>query len=153
MREGQFSELSYGMLFAGGDDVIFRLVLLQHEPHGPHVLARMAPVPTRIQIAQPDFFRQAELDPCGLGGDLSRHELKPPARRLVVVEDAGRGPDAISLPIVARQVEAGHFGDPVRGARMETRHLVLRHLRHLAEHLAGGREIEPAVRRAVAQRG
>src|SRR3989442_11476902 len=102
MREGQFSELPYGMLFAGGDDVVFGLVLLQHKPHSPHVLARMAPVSTRIQIAQPDFFRQAELDPCGLGGDLSRDELESTARRFVIVQDAGRGPDAIRLPIVSR---------------------------------------------------
>src|SRR5213593_1275638 len=93
MREGQFSELSYGMLFAGGDDVVFGLILLQHEPHGLHVLTRMAPVPPRIQISQPDFFRQSELDPRGLGGDLSRDELEPPTRRLVIVQDAGRGPN------------------------------------------------------------
>src|SRR3989449_11678473 len=151
MREGQLSELSHRVLFTGGDDVVFRLVLLQHEPHGPHVLAGMAPVAARVQIAEPDLFHQAELDPRGMRRDLARDELESPARRLGIVQDARRGLDAVSLPVVARQMKPGHLRDPVSGPVAEGSLFGLRYLFYLAEHPAHGGNVEPAVRRAVAQ--
>src|SRR2546425_350653 len=151
MHKGQFSEFSHCVLLAGRDNVVFRLVLLQHEPHSPHVLARMAPIAARVQIAEPDLFHQAELDPRGMRRDLARDELEPPVWRLVIVQDARRGLDAIGLPIVARQMKPGHLRDPVSGPGVEERLLGLWDLFYLAEHLARGGEVEPAVRRAVAQ--
>ena len=47
---------------AGADDVIVGPVLLQHEPHGPDVIAGKAPVALGLEIAQPQLVRQAELD-------------------------------------------------------------------------------------------
>jgi hypothetical protein len=37
---------------AGADDVIVRLVLLQHQPHGADVIAGETPIALRLQVAQ-----------------------------------------------------------------------------------------------------
>ena len=40
------------MAHAGGDDVVVRLVLLEHQPHRAHVVAGEAPVALRVEIAE-----------------------------------------------------------------------------------------------------
>ena len=45
-------KVSHGICLAGRDDVIVRLVLLQHEPHGFHVIYGVAPVSLRVQISE-----------------------------------------------------------------------------------------------------
>ena len=40
-------ELAHRVLLAGRDHVVLRLVLLQHQPHRPHVVAGVAPVALR----------------------------------------------------------------------------------------------------------
>src|SRR5262249_35006086 len=39
----------------GADDVIFRSVLLQHQPHGADVIAGETPIAFRFQVAEPEF--------------------------------------------------------------------------------------------------
>ena len=45
-------EFAHRMLLAGGDHEILRLGLLQHQPLRSHVVARMAPVAQRVEIAE-----------------------------------------------------------------------------------------------------
>src|SRR5216684_3608385 len=48
----QRTKVAHRVLLPGGDDEVFRLVLLQHEPHGLDVILCIAPVASRIQIAE-----------------------------------------------------------------------------------------------------
>ena len=51
----KLDELAYRILFARRNDEIIRFVLLQDEPHGLYVVARMAPVTQGIKIADVQF--------------------------------------------------------------------------------------------------
>src|SRR5262249_62168194 len=48
MGERDLDELAHRVRFARGDDVVSRLVLLQHQPHCPYVVAGVAPVTCRV---------------------------------------------------------------------------------------------------------
>ena len=50
--EGNGDELLNGMRFAGADDEILGLVVLKHQPHGPHIIAGEAPIALGLQVAQ-----------------------------------------------------------------------------------------------------
>src|SRR5438094_7664870 len=152
-REGGLDELPHRVLLPGRDHVVFRFVLLKHQPHRADVLAGMPPVTSGLQIAEPQLLRQAELDSRGMGGNLPGDELEATTGGLVIIQDAGGGFDAVGLPVVASQVKPGHFRDPVSGPRMKRRQFVLGHLRDLSEHLVRGGKIETAVRGTVPERG
>jgi hypothetical protein len=47
---GEFDELAHAVLHAGGDDEVFRLVLLQHQPLHFDVVAGMAPVAQGVRL-------------------------------------------------------------------------------------------------------
>ena len=49
------------MGFAGGDDVIVGLVLLQHQPHRLDVVAGEAPVALGVEVAEEQLVLQAAL--------------------------------------------------------------------------------------------
>src|SRR2546423_11143778 len=53
--EGELRQLPDAPLYAGGDHVVVRLVLLQHHPHCLDVVLRVAPVALGIEIAEPEF--------------------------------------------------------------------------------------------------
>ena len=52
VAEGGFEEFADAVGFAGGDDVIVRFVLLEHEPHGFDVFFGVAPVAFGIEVAE-----------------------------------------------------------------------------------------------------
>ena len=62
MAEGDLEKLAHRVLLAGGDDVVVRLVLLQHPPHGLDVVAGEAPVALRVEVAQVELVLQPDLD-------------------------------------------------------------------------------------------
>ena len=55
-------ELAHRVRLAGGDDVVVGLVLLQHQPHRPHVVAGEAPVALRVEVAEAQLLVEPELD-------------------------------------------------------------------------------------------
>ena len=59
----------------------------------------------------------------------------------------------ISFTIVSGEVEARHFANAVGRTRMKPCSFRLRDLRYLTEHLARSREVKPAFRDNVPQRG
>ena len=89
-REGEIDELAHRMGLAGGDHEVLGLVLLQHEPHRLDVVAGEAPVALRVEVAEPQLVREAELDARRRVGDLAGDELQAAPRRFVVEEDPGR---------------------------------------------------------------
>ncbi len=127
---------------AGGHDVVVGLVLLQHQPHRPHVIPGVPPVPFGVERAHHQLVLQPEADPRRRIGHLASHELDPPTWPLVVEQDPRTGEQPVALPIVHGDVVAEHLGAAIRRTRMERRHLVLRRLTHLAEHLRRRRLIE-----------
>ena len=81
------AKISNRMPLARGDDEVFRLVLLQHEPHGFDVVAGEAPVALGVEIAEIQAFLQSLLDSRGRAGDLSGDESLASPRALVVEQD------------------------------------------------------------------
>src|SRR5918992_2721439 len=73
--EGDPHELANRVRLAGGYDVVVRLVLLEHEPHGLDVVLGIAPVPLRVEVPERKLLLQPELDGGGTMGDLARDEL------------------------------------------------------------------------------
>ena len=63
-----------------GDYVIIRLILLKHEPLHFHIVARMAPVAFRIQIAEEQTVLEADLDARQTSGDFTRNKGFAPHR-------------------------------------------------------------------------
>ena len=60
--ERHVHQLADRMALAGRDDVVVRLVLLQHQPHRAHVVAGEAPVALRVEIAEMQRVGEPELD-------------------------------------------------------------------------------------------
>ena len=48
----ELDELAHGVLFAGSDDVVLRLLLLEHEPLHLDVVAGVAPVAAGVEVAE-----------------------------------------------------------------------------------------------------
>ena len=61
-RTASVDELAHRVLLAGRDHVILGLVLLQHQPLRLDVVARVAPVAQRVEIAEVEAVLQAALD-------------------------------------------------------------------------------------------
>src|SRR5690348_6047248 len=137
---------------AGRDDVIVRLILLQHEPHGFDVLARVSPVAAGLQVSECDAVGFAGDDPGYAGSDLTRHELVPAAGRLVIEQNAAHGESPGGLPVITGQLVAGNLADTVARARMKTGLLGLWDFGSLTEHLAGTRKINAAPRSELPER-
>ena len=55
--EGDLDETLHRVGLARGDDVVVRLVLLEHEPHRLDVVAGEAPVALRVEVAEREFGR------------------------------------------------------------------------------------------------
>ena len=83
----QLDELLHAVQLAGRDHVVVRLVLLEHQPHRAHVVAGVAPVAPRVEVAEPELACEPERDRRRRVRDLARDEVERPPRRLVVVED------------------------------------------------------------------
>ena len=84
MSERELGELAHRVRLAGGDDVVGRLVLLQHQPHRLDVVAREPPVTLRLHVAEPQLLREPELDPSHPVADLAGDKFQSSTRTLVV---------------------------------------------------------------------
>jgi hypothetical protein len=135
--ECDLDELLNGMTDARRDHVIVGPILLQHQPHGAHVVAGKTPVALRLQIADGQRVGEPQFDAGRQVRDLTRDELQAAARRLVVEEHSGHGEQVVALPVVHGNVVSEDLRHAIRTARVERRFLRLRNLTDLPEHLAG----------------
>ena len=124
------------MALPARDDVVVRLVLLQHEPHRAHVVPGVAPVAPGVEVAERHVALEAEADRGGRVRHLARHEVERAPRGLVVVEDPGRGVQPVAAAVAPRDEVRVRLGHAVRSHRRKRRLLVLGHLPRLAEDLA-----------------
>ncbi len=97
VREGDLAHLANGDIPAAGDDVVVRRFLLQHHPHGAHIVACVSPVAFRVQIAELQFLGEAELDARHPVGDPAGDELDAAQRTLVIEQDAVGAVQTISF--------------------------------------------------------
>ena len=74
--ERQFAELADGVGLAGGDDVVVRLIGLQHELHGADVARGVAPVALRVEVSEVETILETGLD--------ARHEWCQSLRPAIV---------------------------------------------------------------------
>ncbi len=73
-------EVANRMRFAGRQDVVVRLVLLEHHPHSLDVILGVTPVTLGVEVAEVELVLQAELDPGQGSGDFAGHERLAAAR-------------------------------------------------------------------------
>src|SRR5581483_5184413 len=114
VAEGRLDEVADTVRDAARDDVVVRLLLLQHQPHRADVVAGVAPVAARLEVAEPELSFEPEADRGGGAADLARDEVERPARGLVVVEDPGAGVEAVLAAVAARDPVRVRLRDPVR---------------------------------------
>src|SRR5262249_28334313 len=100
--ERNLDEIPHRMALARRDDVVVRLVLLQHQVHGAHVISGVAPVAASVEVAEHELAFEAERDGGCAVRDLARKKLARPARRLVVVEDPRAREEAVAMAVRAR---------------------------------------------------
>src|ERR1051325_4650461 len=138
VAKGFLQEFAHGMGFAGGDDVIIGLLLLEHQPHGFDVFFGVTPVALRFKVAEVKFVLQAGEDLGDRTGDFAGDEGLAAPRRLVIEEDAVGGVQAIGLAVVDGDPVSKDFGHGVRAARIKRGVFGLRHFADFAVHFAGG---------------
>src|SRR5215470_5738735 len=83
VREGRSNEVTNTMRRTGGNHVILRRILLEHEPHGLNVVSCKAPIAFRIQVAQYQLILQALLDSRYTLGYLACHKFAASAGRIM----------------------------------------------------------------------
>ena len=117
MLEREVDEIMDRVARSGRDHVVVGLGLLQHQPHRLHVVARVPPVPRRVEIAERHLPVEPELDARGGVGHLPRHEVERTPRRLVVVEDPGGRVEAVANAVAPRDEVAVRLRNAVRRER------------------------------------
>jgi len=60
--KGNLQKFADAVGFVGGNDIIVRPILLQHEPHGLDVFLGVTPVALGIEVAEIDLVLKAERD-------------------------------------------------------------------------------------------
>src|SRR5579872_7289198 len=80
VSEGRVDKIACRVTDSHSDDVIPRLRILKHEPHGANVVAGETPVAPGIQISQHQLVGQAQLDASHPVTHLSWEEFQPSAR-------------------------------------------------------------------------
>jgi hypothetical protein len=75
--KGGVDEFFDRMGLAGADDVIVRVILLQHEPHRFHVLRGIAPIAFSREVAKVELLILPGENPGETTGDLPRYERSP----------------------------------------------------------------------------
>ena len=127
---------------ACGDNVVLRLLLLEHEPLHLDVVAGVAPVAFGAEVAEEELLLKADLDAGEAASDLAGDECLAAEGRLVVEEDAVAGVDAVGFAVVDADPVGIHFCYGVRRTRVERSGLLLGGLLDEAVELAGAGLVE-----------
>src|SRR5574344_703266 len=148
--KGLLEKLLHRVHFAGRENELVGLVVLQDLPPSLDIVAGIAPVAQGIDVAHVELVLKAHLDAPDGARDLARHKGLAAARRLVVEKNAVRGEHSVRLAVVADSPVAVELRDGVGAARIERRRLLLRNLLDESVELRGRRLIE--LRRLVPSR-
>ncbi|CAA7613533.1 Phytase family (modular protein) [Candidatus Terasakiella magnetica] len=143
LGEGQFDEFAHAVGFAGGEDEIIGLVVLQDAPHAIDVIAGMAPIALGFEVADVKSVLEPEMDGGDGAGDLAGDEGLAAGRPFVVEQDAVGGVNAIGLAVIDRDPIGVKLGGGVGAAGIERRGLALRNFPRRTVKLGGRSLIEP----------
>ena len=124
--EGLLDELPHRARLAGRDHVVVGRLLLQHQPHGFDIVARMAPVALGVEIADIELALPLGLDRGDRARDFARDEGLAADRALMIEQDAVGGVNAVGLAVIHRDPVGIELGRGVGTARRERRRLGLR---------------------------
>src|SRR5882757_4439680 len=140
--KGQLDEFTHRTRLAGRQHEIAGSVRLQDQMHALDIVARMAPVALRLEIAEVKRLFETDLDAGDAAGDLARHEGLAADRALMIEQDAVGSVDTVGLAVVHRDPVAVELGDAIGRARIERRRFLLRNLLDEAIELGGGGLVE-----------
>ena len=98
--EGLIAEFANRVGFIGGDDVIIRGILLDHLPHGFHVISRKSPVTPGLQIAQVEAVLESHFDAGGGTGDFAGYKGFTAPGRFVIEHNAVAGMQLVGLAVI-----------------------------------------------------
>ncbi len=139
---GGVDEVSDRVLHAGGDDEVFRFVLLQHQPLHFDVVLGVAPVALGVHVAEVETVLQTEFDARQGAGDFAGDEGFAADRAFMVEQDAVAGVHAIGFAVVDGDPVGVELGAGVGTARVERGGFFLRGFLHEAEQFAGAGLVE-----------
>ena len=132
------------MHFTGGNDKIFRSLVLQDQPHTFHVIFGISPVTAGIQISQIQLVLESLFDTGSSQGDFAGHESLSAPFTLVVEQDTVHGKHPVALAVILGNPESVLLGHSVRRTRIERCRFLLRNFLHLSEQFRGRSLIYPA---------
>ena len=138
MTESKPAELTDGMLLSCGNHEIFRLVVLEYQPHALHIVFGITPVTQGRQVAHVEFVLLSLSNTGGGKRDLPGDERLAPPFALVIEQDARTAEHPVCLAVLLYDPVAVQFGHGIRAVWMKRRILVLRHLFHLPVQFRSG---------------
>src|SRR5688500_4690034 len=113
------------MLSTSGNDIIFGVLLLKHQPLHFHIVARMAPITLCIQIAKVEAVLKAKLYTGKRSGDFASNKSFATNRALVIEENPITCIDAIGLTVVYGNPVTVKLGNRIGAAWIERRSFFL----------------------------
>src|ERR1700761_7589269 len=88
LLEGDLDKFAHAMRFAGCENVVASLRLLEYSPHAFDIVARMTPVAFGVEVAEIEPLGAAVMNRGDSARDFSRHESLAACRSFMVKEDA-----------------------------------------------------------------
>ena len=140
--EGLLDKFTDGVGLSSGEDVVIRLVLLEHAPHALDVVAGVAPITLGVDVAEVEALVDALVDAGDGGGDLTGDEGLATTGTLVVEEDAVGKVHAVGLTVIHEDPEGVLLGDGIGRTGVEGGGLGLGNLTDLSVQLGGGGLVE-----------
>src|SRR5207249_3413288 len=122
------------MSLARRDDIVIRLVLLKHQPHGTDKIRSVAPIAFCLEISKKQLVLYAQLDSGDGLGDFSSDKSLSTARRLMIEQYSVTGKETMPFPVIYRHPMGVEFGRRIGAAGLKACRLVLRR-RCRTEHL------------------
>lgn len=121
---------------------VLRRRLLQHTPHALHVVLRVAPISSRIDVPQVQAMLLSKADLRCRTRNFARDKRPAPTWALVVEENTVARVHTVRLPVVHCDPVRVQLRAAIRRARVERRRLGLRGLDDLAVQLGSGGLVE-----------
>src|SRR5687768_1717025 len=102
------------MSLAHANHKTIRLILLQHAPHGIHIITCKPPITLGFKVAETQFLCMSKFDACHTVRDLAGHKFMSAARAFMVEQNSGGGEHIERLAIVHRDPMSIYFCHTIR---------------------------------------
>ena len=108
--EGQCGEFTDGVLDAGGNHEVLRLVVLEYEPHALHIVLGIAPVAEGVKVAEIKAVLLALGNTGGCKSNLTGYKGLATTLALMVEKDAGAAEHIVGIAEFLDNPEAVELG-------------------------------------------